>query len=105
MENQHQNLIREQEQNPVQNSNRTPDYGIVKNRSVVSVSDWIITFILLAIPVVNIIMLFVWAFGNDAPESKANWAKACLVLYLVAVILVVCLWGTLAAIFVSILNS
>jgi len=49
---------------------------------VISVTDWIITFIIMAIPLVNIIMLFVWGFG-DANPNKANWAKASLVMMLV----------------------
>lgn len=31
------------------------------------------------LPLVNIIMLFVWAFRAGTTESKANWAKASLV--------------------------
>lgn len=55
----------------------------------VSVGDWMLTYILLSIPLINIIMLFVWAFGSS-PESKANWAKATL-LWMV-------IWGVLVAI-------
>ncbi|WP_458460702.1 hypothetical protein [Paenibacillus sp.] len=43
----------------------------------VSFGSWMLTLLLLAIPLVNIIMLFVWAFGNSNP-SKANYAKASL---------------------------
>ena len=66
-----------------------------KNQSIVSVGDWIVTFIIMIIPLVNIIMLFVWAFGSGTPESKANWAKANLIMYLVAIILVVIFWGVI----------
>jgi hypothetical protein len=88
-----------------QYQNRQPDFCVVQNRSVVSVGDLIITFILMAIPIVNIVMLFVWAFGSDTPESKANRVKASLILYLIAIILTVCFRGTIAAILVSILNN
>lgn len=58
----------------------------------ISVGDWIITLIISAIPLVNIIMMLVWAFGSSTHPSKASWAKAYLifiaafiVLYLVIV--------------------
>lgn len=45
----------------------------------VSLGDWILTLFLLAIPVINIVMLFVWAFSSGTPVSKANFAKATLI--------------------------
>ena len=32
---------------------------------VMSVSDWLVTLLIMIIPLVNIIMLFVWAFSDD----------------------------------------
>lgn len=58
----------------------------------VSISDWMVTYILLCIPIVNIIMLFVWAFGSS-PESKANWAKATLLWMVIGGVLVAILLG------------
>lgn len=54
---------------------------------VMSTMDWIITLIITAIPIVGFVMLFVWAFGSDTNENKANWAKATLILYAVIVVL------------------
>lgn len=42
-----------------------------------SVADWLIVILLTAIPVVNIIMLLIWAFGEDDP--KKNYARATLI--------------------------
>ena len=53
----------------------------------VSVGDWMVTYILLCIPIVNLILLFVWAFGTS-PESKANWAKATLLWMVISGVLV-----------------
>ncbi len=50
----------------------------VQNKPV-TVGDWIITIIISAIPIVNIVMLLVWAFSSGTNPSKANWAKAYLV--------------------------
>jgi hypothetical protein len=58
----------------------------MENRTapVLSLGDWIITFIILAIPLVNIIMLFVWGFSSNTNPNKANFAKATLIIYLIA---------------------
>jgi len=56
------------------------------NYKPVSVGDWMITYLLMCIPLVNIILLFVWAFGSNTPQSKANWAKASLLWILLAII-------------------
>lgn len=55
--------------------------------STMSVKDWVITLIITAIPVVGFIMLFVWAFGSNAPEVKANWAKAALIMMVIGIAL------------------
>nr|WP_231506261.1 hypothetical protein [Paenibacillus sp. UNC451MF] len=44
----------------------------------ISVKDWMLTILIMIIPLVNIIMLFVWAFGGGTNPSKANYAKASL---------------------------
>jgi membrane protein YdbS with pleckstrin-like domain len=48
--------------------------------SVMSVKDWIITLIVAAIPLVGIIMLFVWAFSANENPNRQNYAKAALLL-------------------------
>jgi hypothetical protein len=46
----------------------------------VSVGNWIITFIILGIPPVNLIMLIIWALGGTAHPSKKTFAQAFFVL-------------------------
>ena len=41
----------------------------------VTMGEWFVMFLLLCIPIVNIVMLFVWAFGSDTKPSKANLCK------------------------------
>lgn len=53
----------------------------------VSLGSWIITMIIMLIPVANIIMLFVWAFNGSTNPSKANWAKASLIIVAIGIIL------------------
>ena len=44
-----------------------------------------LTYLLVGIPVVGLILLFIWAFGSDTPASKANWAKASLIWGVIAI--------------------
>ena len=53
----------------------------------VSVGNWMLTYLLMCIPLVNIVMLFVWAFSGSTPVSKANWAKASLIWVLISIVL------------------
>ncbi|RPH36263.1 hypothetical protein EHM92_04805 [bacterium] len=48
-----------------------------------------ITILLSAIPIVNIVMLFVWAFGSSTNPSKANWAKATLIWMVIGIALAI----------------
>lgn len=51
-----------------------------------SVTDWLITFLIMIIPIVNIVMLFVWALsGSSDKPSRANWAKAALIWALIVI--------------------
>ena len=103
MENQtpEQNQVPNQYQNQYQYQNQNQNYVAQKNQSTISIGDWVVTFILLIIPLVNIIMLFVWAFGGSTPESKANFAKAQLIFWLISVILIVIFYGTIFALIVG----
>ncbi len=58
-------------------------------KEILSVSDWLITLLISAIPLVGFIMLFVWAFSSNAPASKSNWAKATLVLMVIGIVLAI----------------
>ena len=43
-----------------------------------TVGQWVLTLFLMMLPLVNIIMPFVWAFGGNKDERE-NWAKATLI--------------------------
>ncbi|HSH26909.1 MAG TPA: hypothetical protein VK972_03930 [Wenzhouxiangella sp.] len=51
----------------------------------VSLGNWMLTLFLTFIPLVNLIMLLVWAFSSATPPSKANWAKAALLWMVIAI--------------------
>jgi hypothetical protein len=53
----------------------------------VSVTDWLITILLTSLPVINLIMLFVWAFGDSTHPSKSNWARASLIWMVIGIVI------------------
>lgn len=55
--------------------------------AVVTLGEWLVTILITAIPLVNVIMLFVWAFGSNTKLSKANWAKATLIFLVIVFVL------------------
>lgn len=53
----------------------------------VSIGDWVLSFFVMLIPVVNIIMMFVWAFSSGTNKSKSNFFKAQLIIWLVIILI------------------
>ena len=62
-----------------------------QNYQPITVGDWIITFIITCLPVIGLVMLFVWAFGDDTHPNKKTWAKANLILALIVLVLFIIL--------------
>lgn len=66
----------------MQATEQMDDQQVVSRKSQVvaqmSVGAWIVTYILMMIPLVNIIMLFIWAF--DATSLRRNFARAYLII-------------------------
>lgn len=71
---------------------------------VMSTTDWLITILLTTIPLVNIIMLFIWAFGTDANPNKKNYAKATLIWFAIMVALYLVLIMIFGAAYMSALQ-
>lgn len=65
--------------------------------TTVSTGDWVVTILLSAIPLVNFVLLFVWAFSSGTAPSKANWAKATLIFLLIFSVLGFLFAGTFMA--------
>lgn len=62
---------------------------------VMSVSDWLITMLIMIIPLVNIVMLFVWAFSNSGNRNRSNWAKANLIMTAIFIVLYILIFGAM----------
>ena len=68
-----------------------------ENNDVVTTGNWIITYLIMCIPLINIIMLFVWAFGGGTQASKANWAKASLLWIVISILLFILVFAAAIA--------
>ena len=76
-----------------------------QNRNIVTMGDWVISILLLAIPIVQIVAPLVWVFSSSTPLSKKNFGKAILILWLVPIVLLVFFWGSLMAMFGAMSNG
>lgn len=62
-------------------------YGQDPMTKPMSFGDWIKTLLLLIIPIANIILLFMWAFGSRTNLNKKNFSKAYLLLMAIITVL------------------
>lgn len=64
-----------------------PQYNTYSNYNIdepLSVGQYIGIFLLSAIPIAGFILMLVWAFSSNENTNKKNYARATLILYLVA---------------------
>lgn len=54
---------------------------------IISVWSWVGVFILMAIPLVNLIVLLVWAFSDGTNPNKKNYARATLLIFVIFILL------------------
>lgn len=72
--------------------------GKPQNSPVIGIGEWVITLLIMAIPLVNIVMLLVWGFSRETNPSKANWAKAALIWMAIGIVLYLLLFSTIMAV-------
>lgn len=74
-----------------------------KTSNEMTVGDWLITMLILIIPIVNIVMLFIWGFGN--PDPRRNYARASLIWMAISIVLMLIFYGVVFAFFFNSFNS
>lgn len=75
------------------------------NQSVMSMGQWIITILVTTIiPCVNIIMLFVWGFGNGN-ENRKNYCRAMLIVMAITIVASILFSSVITAILVSVVGA
>lgn len=65
-----------------------------------SLGEWLITLIVMIIPCVNVIMMFVWGFGNGN-ENRKNFCRASLIMAVIQIILGIICYVVFAASFIA----
>jgi hypothetical protein len=67
-----------------------------------TIGNWLLTFVILAIPLVGIVMQIVWAVSAETHPSKRTFCQAALIMFAIMIALVIgiaLLGGGLAALF------
>ncbi|MBQ2885843.1 MAG: zinc ribbon domain-containing protein [Alphaproteobacteria bacterium] len=75
--------------------------AVISNDSVLTTGNFISMYVLQLIPCVNIIMLFIWAFGKSSNLNKRNYARAQLIVAVIALVLIFTLYAVLGATLLS----
>lgn len=81
------------------NAYQTP--AVYEDSAPLTIGNYLVMYIVSAIPLVGLIMLLVWSFSGNVNTNKKNWARAMLILALIGVVLCVVfssiLMGAIAA--------
>ena len=62
----------------------------MQNEQSMSLKDWIITMILIVLPIVNLVMLIIWT--TDKADPRNNFAKAYLIVTVGVFVVVILLY-------------
>lgn len=66
------------------------------NNQTVSLGEWILAYLVMMIPILNLIFLLKWAiFGAGSKQSKQTWAQCALIFLVISTILTVLCYGSL----------
>jgi hypothetical protein len=81
------------------------DPNFVFKDEIVSVREWLLTFLISVIPIVNLVMMFVWAFSDKVKKSKSNYFKAMLIFSAIMVVLSLIFYAVLLMFFAAIFSQ
>ncbi len=68
---------------------------------VISVGEWFLILLVITIPLVNLIVLIIWAFGGSSNLNKVNFAKANLIWLAILIVLCTVFFSSLMAIMMA----
>ena len=69
---------------------------------IMSIGQWLVTFLLMAIPIVNIIMIIVWLASKNENPNRKNWVLAYLIVIAISIVLTFIIFGSVASFFSAI---
>jgi hypothetical protein len=73
--------------------------------SVMTFGEWLVTLLIMIVPILNFIMLIVWASDKNTNPNKGNWAKATLVIIGLQLILAMFFIGTIVGSLSTLVNQ
>ena len=86
--------------NSYQQQNQQYQPSQPENEKVMTVGSWLVTQLLLCIPIVNIILIIVWAVGGkNTNKNKTNFFRANLILAVITFVFVFVLMFSLGIFF------
>jgi len=82
---------------PNQQYQPIPAQPVRESDSSLTLGTWVVTILLSMIPIVNIIMLFIWGFDSTTAPARRNYAHAQLIWMAVGIVLTIIFWGVIIA--------
>jgi hypothetical protein len=71
---------------------------------VMSLMDWVIVMVICILPLANIIVMLIWAFGNTDNPNRRNFARAFLIIAASWSVITAILIGQFTGMIISALN-
>lgn len=71
------------------------------NEAPMTIGQWLVTMLVMGIPVVGLVLTIVWATGHDVNRSKKTFCQASFIFGAIAIVL----YGILFAIMASSINN
>lgn len=68
-------------------NNNTIDLNHDEYSKPMTIKDWLITYLLMLIPIANIVLVFIWAFGSNVNKSKKTYFQASLIMMGIVILL------------------
>jgi hypothetical protein len=90
---------------PRQQAYIPPQPAVRPETEPLRVSQYLGMLLLLCIPIVNIVLLFVWGFGSSVNVNKKNYARAVLILAAIGIVLSILFSAAITSMFLSMFNN
>ena len=85
--------------------NAQPAYAATHSSEPLGVGGFLITMLVFAIPIVGIVMMFIWAFGSGGNINRRNYARATLIVALIGIVLSILFASVFATIWATIISE
>ncbi len=100
-----QPVNRVQQPQPVRASAPQPRAQETGGVDLITMGQYLLMFLIMAIPIAGIVMLFIWGFGSETGPNKKNFARAYLIMMAIAIGISIVLSIVMGALMASIMGS